>query len=63
MLKLDLDTLTVDSFTTSELSATDSPRFLYAQQSRIHYTVLQHTQQVSCNASDCGTCGGTDCWA
>lgn len=59
MLKLDLDTLTVDSFNTS---AADSPSSMYAQESQIHYTVLRHTEQISCRASDCGTCGGTDCW-
>jgi hypothetical protein len=62
MLKLDLDKLTVDSFRTSELSAPDSPRFMYEQESKIYCTVLQHTEQVSCYASDCGTCGGTECW-
>jgi hypothetical protein len=63
MLKLDLDTLTVDSFNTSELSAPTAPRYMYAQESQIRYTVLRHTEQVSCYASDCGTCGGTECWA
>ncbi len=60
MMKLDLDKLTVDSFNTS---AADSPDYMYEQASKIHNTVLQHTQQISCRASDCGTCGGTDCWA
>ena len=63
MLKLDLDNLTVDSFNTSEVSAPGSPRYLYAQQSKLEYTVLQHTERVSCYASDCGTCGGSECWA
>lgn len=56
MLKLDLDALRVESFTAESVSE-------YEQASRIHYTVLRHTEQISCYASDCGTCGGTECWA
>jgi hypothetical protein len=54
MLKLDLDDLRVESFTASSMRESAA--------SEIHYTVLRHTEQISCYASDCGTCGGTDCW-
>jgi hypothetical protein len=55
-LALDPDQLHVDSF------VADGPAQLIALPT-IHDTVLRPTEAISCYRTDCGTCGGTDCWA
>jgi hypothetical protein len=58
-LALALENLGVESFTTG----TGGPEDGVGAQSYYQHTVLYHTEQVSCYNTDCGTCGGTDCWA
>lgn len=57
-LSLDPESLAVESFSaTSKPGETQLPGT-----SVIHDTVLRSTEWISCFKSDCGTCGGTDCW-
>jgi hypothetical protein len=49
-MKLDLDALTVDTFS-AEANQYDRPIIIY--------TVLYETEQLSCG----GTCGSCPCWA
>jgi hypothetical protein len=57
-LVLDPELLAVESFSTATPGAS-----MTIATSVIHDTVARSTEWVSCYASDCGTCGGTDCWA
>ena len=50
-MKLDLDALTVDTFSAEAEQAADRPIIIY--------TVLYETEQLSCG----GSCGSCPCWA
>ncbi|HET7464520.1 MAG TPA: hypothetical protein VFJ82_24890 [Longimicrobium sp.] len=56
-LVLDPELLAVESFTAA---IPDGSANLVS--SIIRDTVARETEWISCYASDCGTCGGTDCW-